>query len=83
MKMFKTMAAGLMLITAIPLVAADSMQPLKSGATHEQHHKKRLKNTRAQKPKDQAKAMYMCEHCGTKSDKPGKCPMCGMDMKKM
>jgi uncharacterized protein YicC (UPF0701 family) len=28
------------------------------------------------------KVVYKCEHCNQTADKPGKCPMCGMDMKK-
>ena len=28
------------------------------------------------------KGKYTCKHCGTFADEPGKCPTCGMEMKK-
>ncbi len=29
-----------------------------------------------------AEAKYVCKHCKTSSNEPGKCPKCGMEMKK-
>jgi len=34
------------------------------------------------KPTTQPMGKYVCPMCHTSSDKPGKCPQCGMEMKK-
>lgn len=40
------------------------------------------KTQRAKKPGISAKpVIYQCKACNVASDKPGKCPKCGMDMK--
>ena len=41
------------------------------------------KSETAQPAAGQNMAMYKCNHCNVTSDKPGKCPKCGMDMQKM
>ena len=41
------------------------------------------KSKKAAAPMQEAKAVYKCEHCNVTSDKPGKCSMCGMDLKKI
>ena len=43
---------------------------------------KAKKAKKAKAVKKKAKDAYVCPMCHTKSDKPGKCPDCGMDMVK-
>jgi len=40
------------------------------------------KKTKTAKAKKEVKAVYVCPMCHTKSDRPGKCPDCGMPMVK-
>jgi rubrerythrin len=44
--------------------------------------KKPMKKAEAAPGAMEKKVVYKCEHCNQTADKPGKCPMCGMDMKK-
>jgi rubrerythrin len=44
--------------------------------------KKPMKKAEAAPGAMEKKVVYKCAHCNQTADKPGKCPMCGMDMKK-
>ena len=64
-------------------VQTGSAAPAKAEAPKAKPAKKAAKAKKAAAATQEAKAVYKCEHCNVTSDKPGKCSMCGMDLKKI
>ncbi len=81
------MLAGLMAAGVLSLAVAEEMKqggaaaPAQASAPAKKApmKKKHMKKAAAAQ---EAKAEYVCEMCNVKSDKPGKCSKCGMDLKK-
>ncbi len=74
MKKLALLGVVLMMGSSLTIAAEETKPPTTANTTQSQPTKKKMKK---------AKAMYKCEHCGMTSNKPGKCSMCNVDMKKV
>ncbi len=90
MKKISLLVAGLMVSGLVSLTIAEEMKGGSSAApaaaVPAKKHMKKTGKKSAAKPAaaaQEAKAGYACEMCNVKSDKPGKCPKCGMELKKI
>ena len=94
MKKLKYVLTALVLSGAVSWVVAEDMksganqpaggQSSQSASPAKKKPMKKAKMKKAEAPNPSQKtALYKCEHCNVTSDKPGKCPMCGMEMKKI
>ena len=86
MKKLKLTLAGICILGMLSLVLAEESKPAapaKAPAVLPAKAPAQVKKKVSRKDKTEPKkVVYKCEHCNTASDKPGKCPMCGMEMKK-
>jgi rubrerythrin len=86
MRKITIVLAGLLMTGALAVAQAEEMgkpavpakAPVSAPAKKPAAKKKSVKKAAVQK-----KAMYQCAMCGITSDKPGKCPKCGMEMTKI
>ena len=83
------LTVGLLFSGMASLVVAEEMKPVQApvqsapAAPKKSMKMKKKGMKKAEGKKQEAKAQYICEMCHIKSDKPGKCPQCGMEMKKI
>ena len=90
MRKLSLIVLGLLLSGALSWVSAEEAKPAAPAAASATapakpaaKPMKKAAKKKAGAIKKEAKAMYRCEHCNITSDKPGKCPACGMEMKKI
>jgi len=76
---FSYLMAGLFLLA---VNAAKAEQTSAPGAKPTPAAVVKHKKAKTAKVKKEVKDVYVCSMCHVKSDKPGKCPQCGMEMVK-
>jgi hypothetical protein len=85
MKKILSLLMGVALLTSVQAVRADDMgkmnmsTPMAGSTTAAKHKAKKTKKKAAKMAAPMAKT-YVCPMDGSTSDKPGKCPKCGMDL---
>jgi rubrerythrin len=87
MKRLFSLLMGAALLLAVQGVWADDMgkmegmsTPAAGSAPAMKHKAKKVKKKAAPKKKTAVAKSYVCPMDGFTSDKPGKCPKCGMDL---
>ena len=87
MKKLLSLMMGMTLLLAVQVVRADEAgnpagvsTPSAGSAPAVKHKAKKTKKKAAAKNRAPMAKTYICTMDGTTSDKPGKCPKCGMDM---
>jgi len=87
MKKLLSLLMGAALLVAVQAVWADDMgmkdgmsTPMPSSTPVMKHKAKKVKKKMADKKMAPMAKTYVCTMDGFTSDKPGKCPKCGMDL---